>query len=466
MSVSTTGRRQGAALKTVQRAAAFAAFYYPFTASGTLLFAVGLMGFVTGIRDRNPYAILLGFIALVFLTVSAVLARLQAARLSDRNVEWELTGPVYAERDGMIQRFSFDRLTVFPFFRLNVIVSGPLVAGRKVRLHYRREISITGGDSAELPFYYPLSGVFHARSVTRIRDIFGLSVARFGTVTQRQIIVQPGLSPDFTVYRVEAAGGHEEKSRKKSAEEEKYYMREYIPGDRFRDINWKSSSRLSQLITRISPQAQEKTKIVQVLLRNYAQGERDSLVSAAHLHFAKTKLMSFLRRVKKDQPEYRFHVMTADAALRVLETEQDIETFGLEVGSMFFQNDAFPKFELSFGECYVFTTPYDTKLAAFTAAHENVKFHVYRTAFPPQDGERIPGGTGGSDGKASQTGPESDSVKNGHARIRTVRLLPLSGLMPLPDFTTLTARMKRPGAVPGAAPGAVMEDEPIDIRLA
>lgn len=462
MSVSTTGRRQGAALQTIRRAAAFTAFYYPFTASGSLLFAAGLLGFVAGIQDRNPYAILLGFIALAFLTVSALLARLQAARLSDRNVEWELAGPVYAERDGMIQRFSFDRLTVFPFFRLNVIVSGPLVAGRKVRLHYRREISITGGDSAELPFYYPLSGVFHARSVTRIRDIFGLSVARFGTVTQRQIIVQPGLVPDFTVYRVDAAGGHEEKSRKKSAEEEKYYMREYIPGDRFRDINWKSSSRLSQLITRISPQAQEKTKIVQVMLRNCAPGERDSVVSAAHLHFAKTKLMSFLRRVKKDQPEYRFHVTAADAVLRVLETEEDIEIFGLEVSSLFFQNDTLPRFELSFGECYVFTTPYDTNLAVFTASHESVKFHIYRTVFPPQE-ER---GSGGSEASVPQAGPDRDSGETGQKRIRTVRLLPLSGLMPLPDITTLTSRVPRPVTVSGSAPGAVVEDEPIDIRLA
>ena len=54
---------------------------------------------------------------------------------------------------------------------------------------------------------------------------------------------------DQSAPPVNISVGYDTTQRAQTADEEKYFMREYMPGDRMKDINWKASSRLDQLNT-------------------------------------------------------------------------------------------------------------------------------------------------------------------------------------------------------------------------
>ena len=103
-------------------------------------------------------------------------------------------------------------------------------------------------------------------------------------------------------------------------------MREYAPGDRFRDINWKSSERIDTLITRISPDNQEKVSRLEVYFRNFGPaGEKGKSRAALKdlwlLDRAKARLAQFLRTVKEEHASFVFHVLTAQDTLDI--SDQD-----------------------------------------------------------------------------------------------------------------------------------------------
>jgi len=166
----------------------------------------------------------------------------------------------------------------------------------------------------------------------------------------------------------EPTGGFEERSVRRSAEEEKYFMREYQPGDRFRDINWKVSSRLQELITRISPVTQEKTRQLAVDFRHFRPEGQESLESVLHLDYLKSWLLAFLRSLKRSDQRLQFRVRTG-AGSQVLAAEEDIARFAGELAELLSQPDPGPA-----------EPPVDRGLPHFLAAHPRTRAHVFRTA--------------------------------------------------------------------------------------
>ncbi|NIQ18260.1 MAG: DUF58 domain-containing protein [Candidatus Aenigmarchaeota archaeon] len=164
-------------------------------------------------------------------------------------------------------------------------------------------------------------------------------------------------------------------------------MREYIPGDRFRDINWKSSSRLSQLITRISPYTQEKTRQILIVFRHYRSEGRETADSIVHLNQLKSWLLYFMRRVKNENPEYQFIVETG-RGLCPIETEEDIDSFSQDLSTLFFQSEP-PSYQddPAVNEVYIFSTPYDEKLPNALARYRKIQTHVFRTVPRTAEGE-------------------------------------------------------------------------------
>ena len=57
-----------------------------------------------------------------------------------------------------------------------------------------------------------------------------------------------------------------------------------------KDINWKTSSRLNQLITRISPLALDKEMLLQISFRHYKFDTKETLSSTLHLEYLKRGL--------------------------------------------------------------------------------------------------------------------------------------------------------------------------------
>jgi hypothetical protein len=145
-------------------------------------------------------------------------------------------------------------------------------------------------------------------------------------------------------------------------------MREYTPGDRFRDINWKSSEKIDSLITRISPDNQEKVSRIEIFFRNYGPADNPSLDALWLLDRAKAQLSNFMRRTMEHQPEFIFTVHTALGS-REIEDSEDLETFFDELAGISFSPAGNEVFSLTgAGDLYVFSTACDTGLPGFILA--------------------------------------------------------------------------------------------------
>jgi hypothetical protein len=70
-----------------------------------------------------------------------------------------------------------------------------------------------------------------------IRDIFGLTRTSFGKEDARELAVLPASIPSLRMKDIVTSQGFEDSIKKRSQDEERYFMREYIPGDRLRDID-------------------------------------------------------------------------------------------------------------------------------------------------------------------------------------------------------------------------------------
>jgi hypothetical protein len=369
-------------------------YYYPFTIAGSLLFIVSVVLIGTGLAQRNPYALFLGLLSLAVLGVLAVAGRLQAGRAAGFPVQWDSSTTLIARRSDLAQSLHGEPAPLLPFFRHHFRLSGTLNVGRGASLTIVREVAFASGTGRSssaaahpIPLHLPLCGSLTCRGRFMIRDLFGLTRARYGDdpargFDERMLMVQPASWSPKGIPPIEPSVGLEEKSRRRTSDEERYYMREYMPGDRFRDINWKVSSRLNELITRISPLTQERTTVLEIAFRNFREPAPESVESLAHLNVLKSWLVSFLRRMKTDHPEVQFRVQTA-AAVEMLASDEEIERFAWELASEFFASESsVPAIEAAPGELFVFSTPFDRRLSRFLAAQTHTRVHLFRTAFP------------------------------------------------------------------------------------
>jgi hypothetical protein len=354
-------------------------YFYPLSLSGSILFILSVILLGRSYASGNPYGILLSIFAVIALLVLSAAGRAQAVKLRDTPPQWESSSGLFAENDNTYQIFHAESIKTLFFYRIHVKVSGRMTIGRQVSLFISGEETSPGRDTISVPMFFPVAGELKAKSSYKVRDIFGLTRARFGMDQERKLIIQPAPFTGGSTNRFEAVGGYEEKNRLKSSDEERYYMREYIPGDRSRDINWKSSSRLSELITKISPYTQEKTKTILVDFRHFKFTPRETSESIAHLNRLKSWLLFFLRHIKNENSGYIFRVKTGSDIVE-LETLEDIDRFSVELSTIFFQPEPSSNpAEPGISDVFIFSTPYDIYLNRVLARYQKSNICVFRT---------------------------------------------------------------------------------------
>ncbi|MBT3274672.1 MAG: DUF58 domain-containing protein [Spirochaetales bacterium] len=420
--------------------------YYPFTIPGSILFFFSLFLLGTSLPSGNSYTFILSVLILVTIGGLGITARIQAIGLMKIKTDWDTSAPVYARMSTANHRITTAGYKALPFFRIHFILSGFLQAGRGARLRYHRETTSPDDENFNIPLHFPVSGVFHGIGRLAVKDIFGLARAALPEIMERSIVIRPALITDRDAPRVEAQKGDENKSRMKSSDIERYFMREYIPGDRHRDINWKASSRFSELFTRISPVTQEKTKIITIHFRPYTSMARDSLRSVFYLDQCKSALLYFLRSIKKEHNDYQFDVYVGND-LRELENDEDIENFGTEISSIHFRNPRGEQItdpaDLHHSDTFVFTTVYDTGLAAYAAnSLPGSQARIYRVAIPSKgkDQPRAP--------RRSLISGSINPIPEGRGSGWLLRKDPLKS---------------NPGI--GASDGIYLEDDPLEVRI-
>ncbi|MEQ9365776.1 MAG: DUF58 domain-containing protein [Leptospirales bacterium] len=385
-------------------------YYYPFTITGSVLFLISLylVGYTFG--TLNVFAAIFSTVSLLLLFVLVLDGRLQALRLQNPDVVWESSGPMVARLTDTKQRLHLGTSQPHWFYRFHFVIHGPFDAGREARFLLREEGASSRGSEIDIPLYFPVSGVARVVGRMYLKDVFGLTRARLGRDQQRTMHVQPPLLPGKPPLHFRNAASFESTRRMRNADEEKYYMREYQPGDRLKDLNWKASFRVGEMITRIAPKSPEESRLLHIELRNFSSAAQDSPAALLHLNFVKSWLLAFVSQVKREYPEFRFRIVTAQEVV-LIESESDIHDFANRLAAMQYTRGAQMPQAATASEKFVFSTPYDKGLAA--ALQAGVIYNVFRTT-----------------NRASAAGGAAADEK----KIRRVRFLPLEHRVPYPGL--------------------------------
>jgi hypothetical protein len=353
--------------------------HYPFTFAGSLLFFFGIYLLIHAFMDNNPYNFLLSISSLAVLGLLTLFGRLQVQRMETVHVEWDTSRHLYARDREVRMFFLINDMKPLPLFRVHFLLKGKMQIGRKANFYFNQEF--TASDTKQIPIhsYFPFCGNFKAKGYLVLKDVFYLTRTRFKQLHSRTLTVRPAILTKAHSVVPKALDGFENESKQKVANEERYYQREYLPGDRFRDINWKASSRIAQLFTRISHITQEKSKVLFVVLSHQNSSIRDTAASLAHLNFLKTSLLCFLSSIKKNYPSYQFDILTGGGIIH-LESDQDIEIFTQSLSLLNYQRAPLAlAYNKKPTEVFLFTTPFDKQAGRIISAFADVKVNIFTT---------------------------------------------------------------------------------------
>jgi len=335
-----------------------------FTPVGIAVLVIALVILVRSLLSRNSYEILLSSFTLLLMLFLAVFGIWKSKKLKLMETLWKTPFPMTANTGEEAEVSGLD--TRIPlFFRLHFFIRGRFFpSGSGLPCRVSAETSVPRGEkTAKLPLDFPISGVFQGEGFCRLSDIFGFYSFSCGIPQSRTVNIRS--APCFgKELLINAQSGAEDRRNKISSDEERYYMREYTPGDRFRDINWKSSEKIDSLITRISPDNQEKVSRIEVYFRNYGPADGASLEALWLLDRAKARLSYFLRSLKEQQSSYIFSVRAAFGAWEI-EDEEDIDAFLEELAALSFSPPRNETAAAGAGEIFIFSTSCDAGLPGF-----------------------------------------------------------------------------------------------------
>ena len=388
----------------------------PFTITGIAVFIIAAVILIHSLAVRNVYEIVLSLAALALWAILFFVGAWTARRLASLEPVWKIPEPLAAASAGD-WLVAIAAVKIPWFFRLHFFLrgrffpqgssAGCLVLGETSMLCRTDKADC---NTARLKISFPLGGSFRGETSSRLKDIFGFFSFPCGNSRERFINIRSAPCGAKALH-LNVQSGADDRRNKNSSDEERYYMREYAPGDRFRDINWKSSERIDTLITRISPDNQEKITRIEIYFRNYGplnygliSAEKQTVKKRKSkngpgiadlwlLDRAKARLAWFLRKAKEEKGSYVFNVRTA-GEIRELNNEEDIEAFLNDLAAIPFcqaQNEeaCLPQ---SKGELYVFSTSCDSSLPAFLLAQQGRPVSLFLTqnaAHPRIECERL-----------------------------------------------------------------------------
>jgi len=362
-----------------------------FTPVGGILLVIASFILIRSLVMRNSYEIVLSSCVLLLMLILGITGAWKSRKLKTMEAAWKPPSPMTADinsdsESALTHAVSCAQITGLDgsiplFFRLHFLIRGSFFpSGAERGCPVSLETSAAHGEtSAQIAFNFPMSGIFQGEGYCRLCDIFGLFSFACGQEQRRTEKIR--CAPCFgKEVRVNAQSGAEDRRNKPSVDEERYYMREYTPGDRLRDINWKSSDRIDTLITRISTDTQEKISRIEVHFRNFfkrrginekgktVEGQAASLEELWLLDRAKARLTYFLRSIKDQNSSFIFDVHTAHGNWEI-EDDEDLDAFLDELAGLSFlpykNENALSK---GAGDIYVFSTACDTGLPAFLLA--------------------------------------------------------------------------------------------------
>jgi hypothetical protein len=296
----------------------------PFTLSGAVLLLGSLVLVSLSIPNKNVYGITLGTFGVFFLVILTLLIVLQKPTRAAGEIQWHLRNKLRSGMENIGLELGWSGSKAWALFRLKYDITGSVRTRKGPILHFGLRGMLSPDRPSTVPLASPFSGEVDLTARVFLTDIFGLIKTPLRDKVKRSLTILPtpiglGLEPQKIL-----ADGEESQNKFKEADEERYLMREYVAGDRVRDINWKSSFRGGQWFTRISPERKNRSLTIHLVL-GLGTGKRD-FRSLVHLEILKAWVVGFLTAIFRQEEVQKVIVHHGENSW-VLQETGDAETF-------------------------------------------------------------------------------------------------------------------------------------------
>jgi hypothetical protein len=224
-----------------------------------------------------------------------LLGVLQKPSRENGELQWHLKNKLRSGVENAGLELGWNGLEAWALYRIRYELTGTVKTRKGPILHFSLRGILSPSHPSLVPLASPFSGEVDLTIRVYLSDLFGLIKNPLGHRTDRSLTILPtpiglGLEPQKIL-----ADGQESQNKFKEADEERYLMREYVAGDRVRDINWKSSFRGGQWFTRISPERKNRSLTLHLVL-GLGTGQRD-FRSLVHLEVLKGWVAGFLSSI-------------------------------------------------------------------------------------------------------------------------------------------------------------------------
>ena len=281
--------------------------HYPLTLPGTAAVLTVLFFFGKGYSDSDYQGI---FISAVFFLVFLLLAAAGyffAGKSSLSDVSIKSIGDISSSsRDKNVQKIIFgERPPVF--FRYSSVLKGRFCVTGKSFPWFSRFNSDRNG-LIEYSFNFSSPGLLELGTEYFIEDVFGIFRIPCAERETNSVRIVPGLPDNASVDTKDSLSSFVKNKKPDDNDYEKILMREYMRGDRSRDINWKASSKSNTLYTRIAPGNDTEIKKINIVYVSDPDLFKDSIYSSFLIYRCFREYFRFFIHSLNSMESYKFSV--------------------------------------------------------------------------------------------------------------------------------------------------------------
>ncbi len=249
---------------------------YPLTLPGTCAFITVFAVLVKGYTDSDYQTV---FIAIVFFVLFLIILSVSvffAGKTRLYNLDIRSQGCITSsEKDENTQSIIFE----FPppvFFRYSAVIRGSLNVYNK-KLKYFNKSNSNKEGCISFSYFFNIPGLLESVIEFYIEDIFGLVSVRCSDTRKNSVKIVPGTPENAFKSSSDSMSSFIKNKKPAGNDYEKIFMREYMSGDRFRDINWKASSKSNTVYTRIAPDNDDKIKKINFVYCGFSELFTDNI---------------------------------------------------------------------------------------------------------------------------------------------------------------------------------------------
>ena len=238
--------------------------HYPFTLPGTAAVLTVLFSFGKGYSDSDYQSIFISLIFFIILLILVSAAYYSALRFRLNDFKIKSKGEISSSEPGRNEQIVKFEEAPPAFFRYAYSLKGKYLAADMSCRFYNRFNSDRNGI-IKFSYMFNSPGTLDVNRECFLEDIFGLIRIPCSEIENTVVRIVPG--PPEKAYRNSRDSMSSLVKNKKPDENdyEKILMREYMRGDRSRDINWKASSKSNTIYTRIAPGNDNEIKKINIV---------------------------------------------------------------------------------------------------------------------------------------------------------------------------------------------------------